>query len=78
MLFKTSYWALEVCSWVSNYRRRSSLPFSVIFTDTLSVRTELTVAEETYPLFSSSSSDHRTNPLIGFGEVTAVEEDGCS
>ena len=57
---------------------QSSLPFSAIFTDTLSVRTELTVAEEAYPLSSSSSSDHWTDPLFGSGEVTAVEEDGCS
>ena len=75
---KTSYWALEVCSWASNRRQRSSLSLSAIFTDTLSVRTELTVAEEAYPLSSSSSSDHWNNFLIGSGEVTVVEEDGCS
>ena len=47
-------------------------------TDTLSVRTGLTVAEEAYPLSSSSSSYYWNNPLIGSGEVTVVEEDGCS
>ena len=51
---------------------------SAMLTDTLSVRTELTVAEEAYPLSSSSSSDHWTDPLLSSGEVTAVEEDGCS
>jgi len=54
------------------------LLFSAILTDTLSVRTELTVAEEAYPLSSSSSSDNWTDPLFGLGEATAVEEDGCS
>ena len=49
-----------------------------MFTDALSVRTELTVAEEAYPLSSSSSSGHWTDLLFGSGEVTAVEEDGCS
>ena len=58
--------------------RRSSLPLSAIFTDTLSIRTELTVAEEAYPLSLSSSSDHWNNLLIGSGEITVVEEDGCS
>ena len=46
--------------------------------DTLSVRTELTVAEEAYPLSSPSSSDHWNNLFIGSGEVILVEEDGCS
>ena len=76
MLSKTSYWVLEVCSWASKHRRRSSL--SAMFTDALSVRTELTVAEEAYPLSSSSSSDHWTDPLFGSGKAIAVEEDGCS
>ena len=34
------------------------ITLSAICTDTLSVRIELTVAEEAYPLLSSSSSDH--------------------
>ena len=41
--------------------------------DTLSVRIELTIVEESYPLFSSSSSDHWNNLLIGSVEVTAVD-----
>ena len=49
-----------------------------MFTDTLFVRTELTVAKEAYLLYSSSSSDHWTDPLLGSGEATAVEEDDCS
>ena len=56
---------------------KSSLSLSAICTDTLSVRIELTVAEEAYPL-SSSSSDHWNNLLISSGDVTLVEEDGCS
>jgi len=58
--------------------RRSSLPLSAICTDTLSVRIELTVAEEAYPLSSHSSSDHWNNLFIGSGDVILVEEDGCS
>jgi len=41
--------------------------------DTLSVRIELTIVEESYPLSSSSSSDHWNNLLIGSVEVTAVD-----
>jgi len=48
-----------------------------MLTDALSVCTELTVAEEAYPLSSSSSSDGWSD-LLGSGEVRAVEEDGCS
>ena len=56
---------------------KSSLLFSAILTDTLSVRTELTVAEEAYPLSSSSSSDGWSD-FLGSGEARAVEEEGCS
>ena len=49
-----------------------------ICTDILSIRIELTVAEEAYPLSSTSSSDHWNNLLIGSGKVTVVEEDDCS
>ena len=49
-----------------------------MFTDALSVRTELTVAEEAYPLSLSSSSEDWTDLLLGSGEATAVEEEGCS
>ena len=49
-----------------------------MFTDALSVHTELTVTEEAYPLLSSSSSDDWTDLLLGSGEATAVEEEGCS
>jgi len=45
--------------------------------DDLSVRIELTIAEEAYPLSSSSSSDG-WGDLMGCGEVRAVEEEGCS
>ena len=54
------------------------IPLSAIFTDALFVRTELTVAEEAYPLSLSSSSDDWTDLLLGSGEATAVEEEGCS
>ena len=54
------------------------ITISAIFTDTLSVHTELTVAEEAYPLSSSSSSDHWNNLLIDSGEVIVAEEDDCS
>ena len=49
-----------------------------MFTDTLSLCTELTVAAEAYPLSSFSSSDHWNNLLIGSGEVIVVEEVDCS
>jgi len=78
MLYKASCWALEVWSGAFNRQRRSSLPLSVICTDTLSVRTELTVAEDAYPLSSPSSSDHWNKFFSGFGDITPVEEDGCS
>ena len=48
-----------------------------MFTDALSVCTELTVAEEVYPLSSSSPSDDWTDLLRSSGEATTVEEDGC-
>ena len=50
---------------------------SAILTDALSVRTELTVAEEAYPLSSSSSSDGWSD-FLGSVEARAVEEEGCS
>jgi len=51
---------------------------SAMFTDALSIRTELTVAEEAYPLSSSSSSDDWSDLLLGSSEASAVEEEGCS
>ena len=59
-------------------RRRSSLLLSTIRTDTLPVRTELTVAEEAYPLSSPSSSELLSailtdvNPI--WTELTVTEE----
>ena len=50
---------------------------SAILTDALSVRTELTVTVEAYPLSSSSSSDGWSD-LLGCDEVRTVEEEGCS
>ena len=49
-----------------------------MFTDALFVRTELTVAEEAYPLSSSSSSDDWTDPPFSSDEATAIEEEGRS
>ena len=62
----------------SNRRQMSSLSLSAICTDTLSIRIELTVAEEAYPLSSSSPSDYWNNLLISSSDVTPVEEDDCS
>ena len=42
-----------------------------MFTDALSVRTEVTIAEEAYPLSLSSSSDDWIDLLLGSGEATA-------
>ena len=50
---------------------------SAILTDALSVRTELTVAEEAYPLSSSSPSDDWSD-FLGSDEARAVKEEGCS
>ena len=49
-----------------------------MLTDALSIRTELTVAEEAYPLSSSSSFDGWSDLLLDSGEARAVEEEGCS
>jgi len=54
------------------------LSLSAICTDTLPVRIELTVAEEAYPLASPSSSDHWNKFFNDLGDITPVEEDGCS
>ena len=41
-------------------------------------RIELTIAELAYPLSSPSSSDHWNKILNDAGDITPVEEDGCS
>jgi len=46
--------------------------------DTLPVYTELTVAEEAYPLAYPSSSDHWKRLFSSSGDITPVEEEGCS
>jgi len=45
--------------------------------DTSPIRTELMVAEEAYPLPSSSSSDHLKRFLNGVGDTAPVDEEGC-
>jgi len=55
---------------------RSALLLSAILTETLHVFTEITVAEEAYPLASPSSSDHWKRLFNGSGYITPVEEDG--
>ena len=57
-------------------QQRSSLPLSAICTDTLVVCTELSVAEEAYPLTSPSSSDHWKILFDSSGEIALIEEDG--
>jgi len=47
-----------------------------MLTDTSLVRTELIVAEEAYPLASSSSSDHWKRFLKGVGDTAPVNEEG--
>jgi len=46
--------------------------------DFLPVCTELTIAEEAYPLASLSSSDYWKRLFSGSGDTILVEEDGCS
>ena len=53
------------------------MPLSAICTNTLPVCTELSIAEEAYPLTSPSSSDHWKISSDGSGEITLIEEDDC-
>jgi len=45
--------------------------------DTSPVHTKLMVAEEAYPLASSSLSDYWKRFLNGAGDTTSVDEEGC-
>ena len=45
--------------------------------DTSPIRTELIVAEEVYPLASSSLSDHWKMFLNGAGDTSPVDKEGC-
>jgi len=49
-----------------------------MLTDMRPVRTELIMAEEAYPLASSSPSDHWKRFLNGVGDTVPVDEEGCS
>jgi len=45
--------------------------------DTSLVRTKLMMAEEAYPLASSSISDHWKRFLNGAGDTSPVDEESC-